>query len=81
MKLLKLYSYLVAMDSGVMIQLFSLNFLIDLSTFKVIVFNSNGQSYMDYFKLENYTLETIKSFCYLGVTIRCNSNYMLHPLY
>ena len=29
---------------------------------------------MNNFKIQNYTLETVKYFCYLGVTIRYNCN-------
>ena len=31
-------------------------------------------SYMNIFKIQNYILETVKSFCYLGVTIIYNDN-------
>ena len=41
---------------------------------KVIVFHSNRKSYMNNFKIQNYILETVKSFCYPGVTIRYNGN-------
>ena len=39
---------------------------------KVIVFNSNGKTYMNNFKIESNVLETVTSFCYLGVTKKYN---------
>ena len=55
---------------------FCINWKFDVSheSLKAIVFNSNGKSYMNKFKSQHYTLETVKSYCYLGVTIRYNGN-------
>ena len=41
---------------------------------KVMVFNSNGETYMNNFQYGKNALETVKSFCYLGVTIKYNGN-------
>ena len=45
---------------------------------KVMVFNSNGKAYMhvNHFKFHDkvHVLETVKSFCYLGITIKYTSN-------
>ena len=35
---------------------------------------SNGKSYMDNFKIQNYILEIVKPFYCLGVTIGYNGN-------
>ena len=37
---------------------------------KVTVFNSNGKAYINHFKFHDKVLETVKSFCYLGITIK-----------
>ena len=37
---------------------------------KVMVFNSNGKSYLNKFKYQDCVLETVKSYSYLGVTIQ-----------
>ena len=41
---------------------------------KAIVFNSNGKTYMNSFNLTGKHLETVKSYCYLGVTIKYTGN-------
>ncbi len=41
---------------------------------KVIVFNSNGKTYINKFTFDNNTLETVKSYCYLGITISYTGN-------
>lgn len=37
---------------------------------KVVVFNSNGKRYMSTFQCAGRTLETVTSYCYLGVTFK-----------
>ena len=37
---------------------------------KVIVFNSNGKLLINKFKFQDKVLETIKSYCYIGITIK-----------
>ena len=32
---------------------------------KIMIFNSNGKSFLNHFKLDNEYLETVKSYCYL----------------
>ena len=41
---------------------------------KIIIFNSNGKSHCNYFKVEKEHLETVKSICYLGITINCSGS-------
>ena len=41
---------------------------------KVIVFNSNGKSHKNFFRYENGFLETVTSYCYLGITIKYTGN-------
>ena len=36
---------------------------------KIIIFNSNDKSFLNHFKLDNEYLETVKSYCYLVVTV------------
>ena len=39
-----------------------------------MIFNSNGKSFLNHFKLDNEYLETVKSYCYLGVTVSYTGN-------
>ena len=41
---------------------------------RVMVFNSNGKAYINHFKFQHKVLETVKSFCYLGITIKYTGN-------
>ena len=41
---------------------------------KIMIFNSNGKSFLNHFKLDNEYFETVKSYCYLGVTISYTGN-------
>jgi hypothetical protein len=41
---------------------------------KTMIFNSNGKTYMNSFNLKEKHLETVKSYCYLGVTIKYTDN-------
>ena len=41
---------------------------------KVIVFNSNGKTHFNKFKINNVYIETVKSYCYLGITLKYNGN-------
>lgn len=44
---------------------------------KIMVFNSNGKSFTNQFKIENETLETVKSYCYLGIVFNYTGNLNL----
>ena len=35
-----------------------------------MVFYSNGKSHVNTFKYKDFILETVKSYCYLGVTVK-----------
>ena len=39
-----------------------------------MIFNSNDKSFLNHFKLDNEYLETVKSYCYLGVTVSYTGN-------
>ena len=41
---------------------------------KILIFNSNGKSHINHFKIENEILETVKSYCYLGIIINYTGN-------
>ena len=41
---------------------------------KLMVFSSNGKAYINHFKFHDKVLETVKSFCYLGITIKYTDN-------
>ena len=42
-----------------------------------LLFNSNGKSHQKHFKLNNEYLETVKSFCYLGISLKYTGNLNL----
>ena len=44
---------------------------------KVLIFNSNGKSFLNYFSYNNKTVETVNQYCYLGVILKCNGNFNL----
>ena len=48
------------------------NWKVDVNheTSKVMVFNSNGNSYLKIFKCQDNAIETVKSYYYLSVAIR-----------
>lgn len=39
-----------------------------------MIFNSNGKSFLNRFKFDNEYFETVKSYCYLGVTVSYTGN-------
>ena len=41
---------------------------------KVMVFNSNGKTHINSFKINNSPIETVKTYCYLGITFKYNGN-------
>ena len=41
---------------------------------KEVVFNSNGKQFLNTFKCAKCTLETVNSYCYLGVTFNHNGS-------
>ena len=41
---------------------------------KVIVFNSNGKTHLNSFKINESIIETVKSYCYLGITLKYTGN-------
>ena len=41
---------------------------------KVVVFNSNGKSHKNLFKYHENVLETVTSYCYLGITLKYTGN-------
>lgn len=44
---------------------------------KVIVFNSNGKTFLNKFTYNNSIIETVQQYCYLGIILRYNGNYNL----
>ena len=44
---------------------------------KVMVFNSNGKTFMNHFIYDNVYLETITHYCYLGIVMKYNGNFNL----
>ena len=44
---------------------------------KIIVFNSNGKSHINCFKIQDEILETVKSYCYLGIIFNYTGNLNL----
>jgi len=44
---------------------------------KVIVFNSNGKTFLNQFKYDKIYLETVSQYSYLGIVMKCNGNFSL----
>ena len=42
---------------------------------KVLIFNSNGKSHQDEFQFLDTSLETVKQYIYLGITMKFNGNF------
>ena len=42
---------------------------------KVMVFNSNGKTYINDFHYDDKILQTVSQYCYLGVMLKCNSKF------
>ena len=50
---------------------------VNTSKSKVLVFNSNGKSFLNHFRYKNQIIETVNQYCYLGFTLKCNGNFNL----
>ena len=50
---------------------------VNIDKSKVLIFNSNGKSFLNYFSYNNKTVETVNQYCYLGVILKCNGNFNL----
>ncbi|CAG2229900.1 unnamed protein product [Mytilus edulis] len=50
---------------------------VNINKSKVIIFNSNGKTHNNFFKYNNEFLETVKSYCYLGMTLQHTGNLNL----
>ena len=44
-----------------------------------MIFNSNGKTFLNSFKFNKNYLETVKSYCYLGITIKYTGNFNVSP--
>jgi hypothetical protein len=45
---------------------------------KVLIFNSNGKSFLNHFMYNGNVIETvIDSYCYLGIMLKCNGSFNL----
>jgi small nuclear ribonucleoprotein (snRNP)-like protein len=44
---------------------------------KIMVFNSNGKTYLNQFTYNNVDLETVANYCYLGMVLKFNGNFNL----
>ena len=44
---------------------------------KVLIFNSNGKSFLNYFMYNWNVIETVNSYCYLGIMLKCNGSFNL----
>ncbi|CAG2188155.1 unnamed protein product [Mytilus edulis] len=50
---------------------------VNINKSKVIIFNSNGKTHNNFFRYNNEFLETVKSYCYLGMTLQHTGNLNL----
>ena len=44
---------------------------------KVLIFNSNGKSFLNHFMYNGNVIETVNSYCYLGIMLKCNGSFNL----
>ena len=44
---------------------------------KVLIYNSNGKSFLDHFMYNGNVIETVNSYCYLGIMLKCNGSFNL----
>ena len=44
---------------------------------KIIVFNSNGRTFLNEFTYNNCVIETVIQYCYLGIVMRYNGSFNL----
>jgi hypothetical protein len=42
---------------------------------KVLIFNSNGKTHVNEFSYNNNFIQTVSTYCYLGVMLKCNGNF------
>ena len=52
---------------------------VNMQKSKVMIFNSNGKTFLNSFKFNKNYLETVKSYCYLGITIKYTGNFNVSP--
>ena len=50
---------------------------VNTSKSKIVVFNSNGKSFLNHFKCDGNIIDTVSNYCYLGITLKCNGNFNL----
>lgn len=50
---------------------------INLTKSKAMIFNSNGKTFLDFFKINGSYIETIDKYCYLGIVLKYNGNFNL----
>ena len=46
---------------------------VNTSKSKIVVFNSNGKSFINHFKCDGNIIDTVSNYCYLGITLKCNA--------
>ena len=44
---------------------------------KVLIFNSNGKSFLNHFMYNGNVIETVNSYSYLGIMLKCNGSFNL----
>ena len=44
---------------------------------EVPIFNSNGKSFLNQFMYNGNVIETVNSYCYLGIMLKCNGSFNL----
>ena len=43
----------------------------------MLIFNSNGESFLNHFMYNRNVIETVNSYCYLGIMLKCNGSFIL----
>ena len=50
---------------------------INTSKSKILVFNSNGKTFLNHFTINGICIETVDKYCYLGINLKCNGKFNL----
>jgi hypothetical protein len=53
------------------------NFQVNSDKSKIIVFNSNGRTFLTELTYNNCIIETVTQYCYLGIVMRYNGSFNL----
>ena len=56
---------------------YTLKLKVNTDKSKIMVFNSNGKTYLNQFTYNNVDIETVANYCYLGMVLKFDGNFNL----